>query len=100
MLRGDICGVGIFGVGFNNFWIGVDGGVFRRFCLEGWFKVDFEVEDVFGLVVLVELEGMFWEEGIVCVDDLIWWLVEELVVWLEEDFLLEDCCIINYCWWM
>lgn len=85
-------------MGFNNFWIGVDGRVFRRFCLEVWFKVDFEVEDVFGLVVLVELEGIFWEEGIVCVDDLIWWLVEELVVWLEEDFLLEDCCIINYCW--
>lgn len=94
---GDICGAGIFGVGPNNFWTGVDGRAFRRLCLEGWLKVDFEVEDVLGLVASAELEGIFWEEGTVCADDPTWWLVEELVVWMEEDFPSEDCCIINHC---
>lgn len=84
-------------MGPNNFWTGVDGGAFRRLCLEVWLKVDFEVEDVLGLVASAELEGIFWEEGNVCADDPTWWLVEELVVRLEEDFPSEDCCIINHC---
>lgn len=82
------------------------------------------MEDVLGLVASVELEGIFWDEGTVCAiavvvfsllvdtrdDPFTWWLVEQLMVWLEEDLpsdavtlvlgLAEDCCIINHCWRM
>lgn len=84
--------------------------------------MDFEVEDVLCLVASAELEGIFWEEGTVCANAVVvlsllvdtrdepftWWLVEQLMVWLEGDLpseavtlvfgLAEDCCIINHCW--